>query len=315
MIMVICVLIGVIVIVVVHKRDVSGDYIEMDDDMIYVSMENGSKKPLEIRNTLYDNATTIVYRGVVDGKEDVVVKIMKMWGSKLEAGQEREMELMRKLKSDYIVVYYGTSVISGRVGIVMEYVPLGSLESLMNKEVLSGGLKIRYVREICYGMRYLHSMKIIHRDLKLSNVLVVSDDVDYCGDGICKISDFGTSRETDMRSTLSMSQSMTMTSNIGTPLYMAPEILSGQGHYSMSADVYSYGILMISLWNQPPPYSEILNKSEIGELLSGIATRDVRPSFESDCPQSYLNLSQACIVSDPHSRPSFSEICSKVFNS
>ena len=65
-------------IVVVHKRDVSGDYIEMnDDDMIYVSMENGSKKPLEIVSTLYDNATTIVYRGVVDGKKDVVVKMMK----------------------------------------------------------------------------------------------------------------------------------------------------------------------------------------------------------------------------------------------
>ena len=223
---------------------------------------------------------------------------------------------MRKLSSDYIVMYYGTSVISGRVGIVMEYVALGSLESLMSKEVLSGSLKIRYVREICYGMRYLHSMKIIHRDLKLSNVLVVHDDEDYSGgDVICKISDFGTSRETDITTTLSMSQSMTMTSNIGTPLYMAPEILSGQGHYSMSADVYSYGILMVSLWNQKPPYSEILNKIEIGELLNGITTRDVRPCIESDCPQSYLNLSQACIVSDAHSRPSFGEICEKVFNS
>ena len=122
--------------------------------------------------------------------------------------------------------------------------------------VLSVGLKIRYVREICYGMRYLHSHNIIHRDLKLSNVLVVSDD-ENCSGVVCKISDFGTSREVDMTTTLSMSQSMTMTSNIGTPLYMAPELVSGQGHYSMKADVYSYGILMISLWNQKPPYSEM----------------------------------------------------------
>jgi hypothetical protein len=101
-VIVVCVLIGVIVviavvvvivIVVVHKRDVSGDYIEMDDDMIYVSMENGSKKPLEIVSTLSDNPTTIVYRGVVDGNKDVVVKVMKMCGSKLEASEEREMEL------------------------------------------------------------------------------------------------------------------------------------------------------------------------------------------------------------------------------
>ncbi len=46
----------------------------------------------------------------------------------------------------------------------------------MSACVMSGQLKVRYVREICYGMCYLHSMKIIHRDLKPSNVLVVSDD-------------------------------------------------------------------------------------------------------------------------------------------
>ena len=100
---------------------------------------------------------TIVYKGVVDGKKDVVVKIMKMWGTKLDSSQEREMELMRRLQSDYIVMYYGVSVVEGRLGIVMEYLPLGSLEGLMSKKVLSSELKIRYVREICYGMRYLHS--------------------------------------------------------------------------------------------------------------------------------------------------------------
>ena len=208
-----------------------------------------------MKETLYEAPTTIVYKGIMNNEIDVVVKIMKMWGTKLDSSQSREMELMRKLKSDYIVEYYGTSVIEGRLGIVMEFMALGSLEGLMSKKVLSSELKIRYVREICYGMRYLHSMNIIHRDLKLTNVLVVSDD-ENSTQAICKISDFGTSREVDMKSTLSMSQSMTMTSNIGTPLYMAPEILSGVGHYSMKADVYSYGILMVSLWNQKPPYYE-----------------------------------------------------------
>ena len=183
----------------------------------------------------------------------------------------------------------------------------------MTTKVFSVGLKIRYVREICYGMRYLHSQNIIHRDLKLSNVLVVSDD-ENCSGVICKISDFGTSRDVDMTTTLSMSQSMTMTSNIGTPLYMAPEILSGQGHYSMKADVYSYGILMASLWNQKPPYSEMGNV-EAGELLSDIVSRGVRPRVESGCPQSYFNLLQACVVQDPHERPSFDEICKNVFDS
>jgi serine/threonine protein kinase len=238
---------------------------------------------------------------------------MKMWGSKLDEGQAREMELMRRLKSDYVVMYYGTSVISGRVGIVMEYIALGSLERLMSVCVMSGELKVRYVREICCGMMYLHSQKIIHRDLKPSNVLVVGDDVGDDG-VICKISDFGTAREMDISTTMSMSQSMTMTSNIGTPLYMAPEILSGAGHYSQKSDVYSYGVLMVSLWNQKPPYSE-MSGIEVGDLLSGITNRGVRPGIESGCPQSYFNLAQACMVSEAHSRPSFDEIWKNVFDS
>ena len=95
---------------------------------------------------------------------------------------------------------------------------------------------------------------------------------------------------------------------------MAPEILSGVGHYSQKSDVYSYGVLMVSLWNQKPPYSE-MNGIEVGDLLSGITSRGVRPGIESGCPQSYFNLAQACMVEDSHSRPSFSEIWKNVFDS
>jgi serine/threonine protein kinase len=182
MMMIVVVVILMIYVVGKKKKDGgiwrNGDYVEMDDESLYeVEMERGKRGVLVIGETLYDNATTLVYKGVVDGKKDVVVKVMKMWGSKLDSGQAREMELMRRLKSDYVVMYYGTSVISGRVGIVMEYIALGSLERLMSVCVIRGELKVRYVREICCGMMYLHSQKIIHRDLKPSNVLVVGDDV------------------------------------------------------------------------------------------------------------------------------------------
>ena len=317
--LIIIVVVVVVVVMILKKKRTNddesggvGDGIEMD---VYdVEMGRGKGGKLEISSTLYESGMTIVYKGIVDGKKDVVVKIMKMWGTKLDSGQAREMELMRRLKSEYIVEYYGTSVVEGRLGIVMEYMVLGSLEGLMSKKVFSPELKIRYVREICYGMRYLHSENIIHRDLKLSNVLVVSDDVGYSDGVICKISDFGTSREVDIQSTLSMSQSMTMTNNIGTPLYMAPEILSGVGHYSQKADVYSYGILMVSLWNQKPPYSEV-RVSHPSELYHGIVSEGLRPHIESECPQSYFNLASACLVEDAHSRPSFDEICKNVFDS
>ena len=105
-----------------------------------------------------------------------------------------------------------------------------------------------------------------------------------------------------------------MTNNIGTHLYMAPEILSGVGHYSQKADVYSYGILMVSLWNQKPPYSEI-HVTSPSEIFESIVKRGIRPQFESRSPESYFNLASACLVEDPHSRPSFDEICKTVFDS
>ena len=261
---------------------------------------------LEIFDEIGHGATSVVYKGRYNGK-DVAVKIMKQDGG----GFEKELELMMKLKNPYIIEVYDKCVVSGHSGYVMEYVGLGSLDVVMSQQVFSDGLKMRYGREICLGMRYLHSMNIIHRDLKLENILVMSTSESETS-AICKISDFGTARETDISSTISMTQSMTMTSNIGTPLYMAPEILSGQSHYSMKADIYSYGIVLCGLWNQQIPYSDE-SFSNVTEFLTRITNQEHRPSLKPDCPQPYIQLVSACLQSDPHSRPSFDEISKTVF--
>ena len=261
---------------------------------------------LEVGDEIGHGATSVVYRGRLRGK-DVAVKVMRQDGKEYE----KEIELMMRLKSPYIIEVYEKCDVSGHAGYVMEYVGLGSLNDVICREVLSGGLRMRYGREICLGMRYLHSMNIIHRDLKLENIMVMSVS-ETCPGSVCKISDFGTARETDISNTLSMTQSMTMTSNIGTPLYMAPEILCGQSHYSMKADVYSYGIVLCGIWNQQIPYSDE-SFDNVREFLTQITNQGHRPSLKSDCPQPYMQLVSACLQSDPHSRPSFEEISSTVF--
>ena len=142
-------------------------------------------------------------------------------------------------------------------------------------------------------------------------MLNVNESEPEC-DVVCKISDFGTARETDISNTLSMSQSMTMTSNIGTPLYMAPEILSGQSHYSQKADVYSYGIVLCGVWNEQIPYSDE-SFENVTAFLTQVVNQGHRPSLKPDCPQPYVQLVSSCLQSDPHSRPSFSEISSSVY--
>ena len=124
---------------------------------------------LEVLNEIGHGATSVVYKGRYGGK-DVAVKVMKqdVGGG---GGFDREMELMMRLKNPFIIEVYEKCVLSGHVGYVMEYVGMGSLLDVMSKQVFSDGLKMRYGREICLGMRYLHSMNIIHRDLKLETSL------------------------------------------------------------------------------------------------------------------------------------------------
>ena len=242
------------------------------------------------------------------GEREVAVKVMKTWGTKLEPKQERELELMRGLECEYIVRLYGTSLVNGRMGLVMELLPMGSLESTMKKSVFTPELKMRYAKDMCVGMEYLHSQHIIHRDLKLANVLVVSTDPNS-STAVCKISDFGTAKEVDL--SMSMSMTMTQTANMGTPLYMAPEVFDAKSKYSLAADVYSYGITLAGLWNQQEPY-EGQGITSMMQLMSAVK-KGVRPSIRPDCPQPYIQLMSACWATDPHTRPTFKQIHESVF--
>ena len=151
---------------------------------------------LEVFDEIGHGSTSVVYKGRYNGK-DVAVKVMRQDGG--SGGVfTREMELMMKLKNAFIIEVYDKCVLSGHDEYVMEYVGMGSLCDVIHREVMSDGLKMRYVREICLGMRYLHSMNIIHRDLKLENILVLSVSESDTREAICKISDFGTARETEI---------------------------------------------------------------------------------------------------------------------
>ena len=80
----------------------------------------------------------------------------------------------------------------------------------------------------------------------------------------------------------------------------------------MSADVYSYGIVLSGLWNQTIPYSGV-RYDDLSELLSRISVKGLRPTLRNDCPQPYINLANACWQQDPHQRPSFDDITHTVF--
>ncbi|GFR85335.1 mitogen-activated protein kinase kinase kinase [Elysia marginata] len=128
--------------------------------------------------------------------------------------KETDIRNLRKLNHPNIISFKGVCTQAPCYCIIMEYCPYGQLyEVLRDGKEIPPTLVLDWAKQIASGMNYLHSFKIIHRDLKSPNVLVASNDV-------VKISDFGTSREWNEKST--------KMSFAGTVAWMAPEVIRNE---------------------------------------------------------------------------------------
>merc|ERR1712137_1076829 len=107
----------------------------------------------------------------------------------------------------------------------------GSLRDVLLKKPanLPWKMRMKFAKDAAKGVAYLHQRKLLHRDLKTDNFLINQT-------WKCKVADFGIS-------TVIPTITRTMTC-IGTPVYMAPEVLS-KNKYSEKADVYSFGIVLV----------------------------------------------------------------------
>ncbi|XP_060712474.1 serine/threonine-protein kinase 10-like isoform X2 [Hemiscyllium ocellatum] len=140
--------------------------------------------------------------------------------------------------------YYGNSL-----WILIEFCPGGAVDAIMLE--LERGLTEPQIRVICRqtleALHYLHSNKVIHRDLKAGNILLTLD-------GDIKLADFGVSA----RNAHTMQR---RASFIGTPYWMAPEVVqcetSKDAPYDHKADVWSLGITLIELAEVEPPHHEL----------------------------------------------------------
>lgn len=163
----------------------------------------------------------------------------------LKALLGREIQMMKKLIHPNVVRCYGLHIPqqpyedSFLCNIVMEYIPGGCLAGVIKRK---GALDLDTVkvitRDVLQGLAYLHANNIIHRDLKPANVLAGE---------VYKITDFGIS--TQVCELESVARSC-----VGTPWYMAPEVIM-QEPYSFSADIWSLGCLVFELVTGKRPFS------------------------------------------------------------
>ena len=189
----------------------------------------------------------------------------------------------------------------GNYAIVTQFMENGSLQQL-NQKVDSGQapenwdtIKAINIFGIAAGMAYVHQHDVIHRDLKTENILL---DENYYP----KIADFGLSKVFEEGSQNQINQTL----NVGTPIYMAPEIIEDV-HYSNKIDVFSYAIILYELTTQHKPWSHKKNL-QVFNLLRFVKDGQ-RPTIrDREIPDKYVELIERCWDGDPDARPSFIEI-------
>ncbi|KAK6122661.1 hypothetical protein DH2020_043601 [Rehmannia glutinosa] len=157
---------------------------------------------------------------------------------------EKEVNLLKNLSHPNIVRYLGTAREEDSLNILLEFVPGGSISSLLGKFGSFPESVIRmYTKQLLIGLEYLHENKIMHRDIKGANILV---DNKAC----IKLADFGASKKVEALATVTGAKSIK-----GTPYWMAPEVIVQSGH-SYSADIWSVGCTVIEMATGKAPWSQ-----------------------------------------------------------
>lgn len=159
---------------------------------------------------------------------------------------QNEIDILKTTtECQYVVKYYGAYKKENYLMIVMEYCDGGSVLDVM--QVTNGGITEPQIASICYhvlkGLSYMHSHKILHRDIKAGNVLLTSD-------GKAKLADFGVS--TKLLTTIQKHKTV-----VGSPYWMSPEVIVAKNGYDHKADIWSLGITAIEMAESKPPLYDV----------------------------------------------------------
>lgn len=275
---------------------------------------------LDIRNVIAHGTYGTVYRGVYDG-QDVAVKVLD-WGedglataaetANLRTSFRQEVAVWHKLDHPNVTKFVGASMGTSDLKIptnntsnsvqnslpsraccvVVEYLPGGTLKKYLIRNCrkkLSFKIVVQLALDLSRGLSYLHSKKIVHRDVKTENMLL---DLNRT----LKIADFGVAR-------VEAQNPRDMTGETGTLGYMAPEVLDGKP-YNRKCDVYSFGICLWEVYCCDMPYADL----SFAEVSSAVVRQNLRPDIPKCCPSSFASILKKCWDANPDKRPEMDEV-------
>lgn len=220
---------------------------------------------------------------------EVALKILfpgRIKGVEMRERFRQELQVAYRVHHENVVRAYDFFEFDGTSGYALEYVDGRDLFSLIESNSLTPFRIAEIFRQICCGLEAIHEQGIVHRDMKLENILISSE-------GTVKIADFGVAHLSD---SIAMTEGGIM---VGTPKYVAPEYVS-EGKADSRADIYALGVMAFETIARDTPFKSKTKQSLLKERFH-VRGRSLASKVRN-CPHDFVEIVDKAMAIDVKDR-------------